>query len=265
MNQSVGQDVHQQFEAPTMGLSIRDMTVAYKRRPVLWDVSLDIPSGIRVAIVGPNGGGKSTLLKSVLNLIPRVSGVVKFFGRNYEELNDRVAYVPQRESVDWDFPVTALDVVSMGLYREIGWFRRVTRAHRARALEALTRIGLQDLAHRQIGNLSGGQQQRVFIARALIQRADFYLMDEPFAAIDAATEETLVRLLAELKEEGKTSLVVHHDLHTVAQYFDWVIMINARVVAYGPVAGTLTPENLRKTYGGRLTILEEAGRVLGDR
>lgn len=248
-----------------MGLSIRDMTVAYKRRPVLWDVSLDIPSGIRVAIVGPNGGGKSTLLKSVLNLIPRVSGVVTFFGQNYEELSDRVAYVPQRESVDWDFPVTALDVVSMGLYREIGWFRRVTRAHRARALEALTRIGLQDLAHRQIGNLSGGQQQRVFIARALIQRADFYLMDEPFAAIDAATEETLVRLLAELKEEGKTSLVVHHDLHTVAQYFDWVIMINARVVAYGPVASTLTPENLRKTYGGRLTILEEAGRILGDR
>lgn len=248
-----------------IAISVRDLTVAYKRRPVLWDVSLDIPVGVRVAIIGPNGGGKSTLLKSILELIPRVSGTVSFFNRTYSEMCDKVAYVPQRESVDWDFPVTALDVVTMGLYREIGWFRRVTKMHRARALDVLTRIGLQDLAHRQIGNLSGGQQQRVFIARALVQAADLYLMDEPFAAIDAATEETLVRLLSEIKDEGKTSLVVHHDLHTVAQYFDWVIMINARVVAHGPVETTLTVENLRKTYGGRLTILEEAGRALGER
>lgn len=248
-----------------IAISVRDLTVAYKRRPVLWDVSLDIPVGVRVAIIGPNGGGKSTLLKSILELIPRISGTVSFFNRDYSQVCDMVAYVPQRESVDWDFPVTALDVVTMGLYREIGWFHRVTRAHRSRALDALTKIGLQDLAHRQIGNLSGGQQQRVFIARALVQRADLYLMDEPFAAIDAATEETLVRLLCEIKDEGKTSIVVHHDLHTVANYFDWVIMINARIVAHGPVATTLTSENLRRTYGGRLTILEEAGRALGDR
>jgi manganese/zinc/iron transport system ATP- binding protein len=249
--------------SPDSPLSIHDMTVAYHRKPVLWDVDLDVPAGKLVGIVGPNGAGKSTLIKAVMDLIPRTSGRVRVFGKSYRQQRHRVGYVPQRESVDWDFPVSALDVVTMGRYGRIGWFRPVLRRHREIARQALERVGIADLAHRQISQLSGGQQQRTFLARALVQDADLYLMDEPFAAVDAATEKAIVRLLQDLRSAGKTCLVVHHDLQTVPEYFDHLILLNMRVVAHGPTPEVFTHDNLHKTYGGRLTLLSEAAEALG--
>lgn len=248
--------------SPDAPLSIHDMTVAYHRKPVLWDVDLDVHAGELVAIVGPNGAGKSTLIKAVLNLVPRASGEVLFYGKPYRKSRRRVGYVPQRESVDWDFPVSALDVVTMGRYGRIGWCLPVTRKHREAARAALDQVGIADLADRQINNLSGGQQQRTFLARALVQDADLYLMDEPFAAVDAATEQAIVRILQSLRERGKTVLVVHHDLQTVRAYFNSVILMNMRVVAHGPVESVFTPVNLQKTYGGKLTLLAEASEAL---
>ncbi|MCL4210124.1 MAG: ABC transporter ATP-binding protein [Phycisphaeraceae bacterium] len=248
--------------SPAAPLSIHDMTVAYHRKPVIWDIDLDVPEGKLVGIVGPNGAGKSTLLKAVLDLVPKASGRVLIYGEPYHRQRRLVGYVPQRESVDWDFPVSALDVVTMGLYGRIGWFRPVRKRHREQAMAALERVGIADLAHRQISQLSGGQQQRVFLARALVQEARVYLMDEPFAAVDAATERAIVDILRELRDRGRTALVVHHDLHTVPEYFDHVILINMRVVAHGPTEEVFTRENLQKTYGGRLTLLDEAAEAL---
>jgi manganese/zinc/iron transport system ATP- binding protein len=240
-------------------LSIHDMTVAYHRRPVIWDVDYIAPAGKLVAIVGPNGAGKSTLIKAALDLIPKVSGEVRVFGRPYRVQRSRVAYVPQRSSVDWDFPVSALDVVAMGLYRQIGWCRPVTRRWRDKARVALDRVGMAEFASRQISQLSGGQQQRVFLARALAQEADLYLMDEPFAGVDAATERAIVELLRALREAGRTALVVHHDLQTVPEYFDDVLLLNMRLVAAGPVSSVFTNDNLRATYGGKLSLLDQVG------
>jgi manganese/zinc/iron transport system ATP- binding protein len=246
----------------TAPLSIHDMTVAYHRKAVIWDIDYDAPRGKLVAIVGPNGAGKSTLIKAVLDLVPRVSGEVFIFGKPYRSQRRRVAYVPQRESVDWDFPVNALDVVAMGLYRQIGWCLPVTRKYKLAALEALSRVGMADFAYRQISQLSGGQQQRVFLARALVQQADLFLMDEPFAGVDASTERAIVELLRDLRSQGKTALVVHHDLQTVHEYFDDVMLINMRLVASGPVRDVFNSENLRKTYGGKLGLLDEVGNKM---
>mgnify|MGYP001365678298 CR=1 FL=1 len=243
-------------------LSVYDLTVAYHRKPVIWDIGIEIPRGQLVGVVGPNGAGKSTLLKAVMGLIPVASGRVQVFGETYRRNQHRVGYVPQRESVDWDFPVNALDVVTMGLYRRVGWCFPVRHKHREIAMDALRRVGIVDLAHQQISQLSGGQQQRTFLARALVQDADLYLMDEPFAAVDAATETAIVELLRGMKKAGKTAVVIHHDLQTVAQYFDYVILLNMRVIAAGPTAHVFTEENLRKTYGGRLTLLEEATEAM---
>jgi manganese/zinc/iron transport system ATP- binding protein len=243
-------------------LSIHDMTIAYHRKPVLWDVDLDIPEAKLVGIVGPNGAGKSTLIKAVLELVPKASGQVLIYGQPYRSQRRLVGYVPQRESVDWDFPVSALDVVAMGAYGQIGWLRPVTRKWKDAAMAALHRVGMADYAHRQISQLSGGQQQRVFLARALVQDARIYFMDEPFAGVDAATEKTIVQTLRDLRERGRTVLVVHHDLQTVPEYFDHVILLNMRVVAHGPTAEVFTKENLHKTYGGRLTLLDEAAEAL---
>jgi len=243
-------------------LSIHAMTVAYQRKPVLWDVDYDAPANRLIAIVGPNGAGKSTLIKAALGLVPRAAGQVEFWGRPYARQRGRVGYVPQRESVDWDFPVSALDVVCMGRYRKIGWVRPVGRAHRRAALACLERVGLADLAARQISQLSGGQQQRVFLARALAQEAELYFMDEPFAGVDAATERAIVDVLRELRGAGKTVIAVHHDVQTVAEYFDDVLLLNMRVVAAGPVAEAFTEDNLHKTYGGRLTLLAEAAEAM---
>lgn len=248
--------------SPESPLSIHAMTVAYHRKPVLWDVDYDAPSNELIAIVGPNGAGKSTLIKACLGLVPRASGQVEFWGQSYRQARSRIGYVPQRESVDWDFPVSALDVVCMGRYRMIGWCRPVSKAHKRAGLACLERVGMRDYAHRQISQLSGGQQQRVFLARALAQEADLYFMDEPFAGVDAATERAIVEVLRELRESGKTVVVVHHDLQTVPEYFDHVILLNMRVVAAGPVADVFTNDNLHKTYGGRLTLLSEAAEAV---
>ena len=235
------------------------MTVAYQGRRVLWDIDYDAPAGKLIAIVGPNGAGKSTLIKAVLELVPVTDGEVRFFGKSYRDQRSRIGYVPQRTSVDWDFPVNALDVVAMGLYRKIGWFRPVTKFYQQQALAALERVGLAEFAGRQISELSGGQQQRVFLARALAQEADLYFMDEPFAVVDAATERAIVELLRGLRNSGKTALVVHHDLQTVAEYFDEVLLLNMRLVASGPVHQAFTTENLRETYGGKLALLDQVG------
>lgn len=243
-------------------LSVHDLTVAYQRKPVIWDVEFEIPKGQLVGIVGPNGAGKSTLIKAIMDLVPKASGQVRIFGDTYAQNRGRVGYVPQRESVDWDFPIDALDVVTMGLYGKIGWFWPVRRKHRQLAMEALERVGIADLARRQISQLSGGQQQRTFLARALVQDADLYFMDEPFAAVDASTEAAIVDVLRAMKQAGKTTLVVHHDLQTVPEYFDQVILLNMRVVAHGPVDEVFTAENLQKTYGGRLTLLDEATEAM---
>ncbi len=245
-------------------LSIHDMTVAYHRKPVLWDVDFDAPQGRLIGIVGPNGAGKSTLLKAVLDLVPKASGRVLIYGKPYREQRHLVGYVPQRETVDWDFPVNALDVVAMGCYGRIGWFRRVRREHKRAAMDALARVGMADYARRQISQLSGGQQQRVFLARALVQDAKVYFMDEPFAGVDAATEKAIVRILHDLRSAGRTVLAVHHDLQTVPQYFDHVILLNMRIVASGPTREVFTQDNLQKTYGGRLTLLDEAAQAMAE-
>jgi manganese/zinc/iron transport system ATP- binding protein len=245
-----------------VALEFHDLTVAYHTKAVLWDVDLLIPEGRLVAVVGPNGAGKSTLLRAAMDLVPLASGYVRVFGRPYHEVRSRVAYVPQRESVDWDFPCSVLDVVLMGRYGRLGWFRRPRPADREAAVEALARVGMAEVRDRQISRLSGGQQQRTFLARALVQDADLYLMDEPFAGVDAITERAIVALLHDLRDRGRTVVCVHHDLQTVPEYFDWVALLNMRLVAAGPVATAYTSENLNSTYGGRLSILERAATTL---
>lgn len=247
---------------PEFPLAVHDLTVAYHRKPVLWDVELNIPKGTLAGIVGPNGAGKSTLLKACLNLIPKTSGEALVYGKPYEQQRELIAYVPQRESVDWDFPISALDVVTMGTYQKLGWFKRITRSQKQQALEALEKVGISHLAKRQISQLSGGQQQRVFLARALVQEAEIYFMDEPFAAVDAATEQAIIELLQELNSKGKTVLCVHHDLATVSRYFDYLVLLNMRVVASGPTSETFTRENLQKTYGGKLNLLDDVAQAL---
>ncbi|MDB4676610.1 ABC transporter ATP-binding protein [bacterium] len=255
----------QQDDSDSAPLLVEDLTVAYHRKPVLWDVEFQIPKGSLVGIVGPNGAGKSTLLKAIMGLVPIATGSIKVFNTPYRKARAKVGYVPQKESVDWDFPVTALDVVMMGLYKQIGWCLPARRHHRTQALRAMEQVGIADLAHRQISQLSGGQQQRTFLARALVQNADLYLMDEPFAAVDASTEKAIVEILRGLKKEGKTAIVIHHDLQTVNSYFDHVILLNMRVVADGPVEEVFNQENLNKTYGGRLTLLEEVSEAMRRR
>ena len=244
-------------------LHVRDLTVAYYRKPALWDVDLDIPPSVVAGIVGPNGAGKSTLIKAILDLVPHTSGSVEIFGKPYRRQRRLVGYVPQRESVDWEYPITALELVAMGLYRKIGWFRPVGPKYRKQAFEALADVGMADFANRQISRLSGGQQQRIFLARALVQDADVYFMDEPFAGVDASTEKAIIEILQRLKAAGKTVLVVHHDLETVREYFDYLIMLNMRIVAAGPVEEVYNSENLKRTYGGRLTLLDRAVDAMG--
>ncbi|CAG7616401.1 Manganese transport system ATP-binding protein MntB [Paenibacillus solanacearum] len=248
-------------------LSVRGMTVAYQKKPVLTDITFDIPEGKLIGIVGPNGAGKSTLIKATLGLIPRVSGEVSIYGRPYREQRKLIGYVPQRESVDWDFPTSALDVVMMGRYGHLGWFKRPGAAERKLALECLGKVGMADFADRQISQLSGGQQQRVFLARALVQDARLYFMDEPFVGVDAATEKAIITLLGELKNQGKTVLVVHHDLSTVKEYFDWVMLLNVRLMGVGPTEQVFTREQLQATYGGRLTLLnrDDDAIIVGSR
>ena len=238
-------------------LEIHDLTVSYQKRPVLYGVDVTVPAGSLVGVVGPNGAGKSTLIKSVMELVQFSDGWVKVFGEDLKNNISRVGYVPQRESVDWDFPVSVIDVVLMGCYGRLGLIRRPGKAEKEKAHAALKKVGLEVYAKRQIANLSGGQQQRVFLARALAQESDLYLMDEPFAGVDAATESAIVELLREIRDQGKTLIVVHHDLGSAREYFDMMLLLNMRVVAFGKTEEVFTGDLLQQTYGGRLTVLSE--------
>ncbi|MBM7068290.1 metal ABC transporter ATP-binding protein [Actibacterium sp. 188UL27-1] len=235
-------------------LALRGLTVSYGQKPAIFSVDASFVPGQMTAIIGPNGAGKSTLLKAALGIITPLSGHVTVFGKALVDQRQRIAYVPQRASVDWDFPTRVIDVVLMGLYRELGLLGRIRRSHHDRAMACLTRVGMQDFATRQIGQLSGGQQQRVFLARALAQNADLYLLDEPFAGVDAATEKAIIAVLKDLRDAGRTIVAVHHDLATVAEYFDRALLLNVRRIAEGPVDQIVTPDLLERTYGGQLTM-----------
>lgn len=240
----------------TKAIEVTDLTVAYQEKPVLWDVDLDVPPGVLLSIVGPNGAGKTTLIKAILGLVRPAAGNVLIYDKPYEAQRRIVGYVPQRGTVDWDFPTNVLDVVMMGRYGALGWIKRPRKQEREQAMSALEKVGMEGYATRQISQLSGGQQQRVFLARALVQDSTVYLMDEPFQGVDATTERAIVDLLQELRANGKTVVVVHHDLQTVTDYFDWVMLLNIRRIASGPVEETFTPENLRETYGGRIAFVK---------
>jgi manganese/zinc/iron transport system ATP- binding protein len=236
-------------------LEIHDLTVSYDQNPVLWNVDLSLPAGNLVGILGPNGAGKSTLIKAIMGLITPTSGYVKVFDKPMNDVRARISYVPQRESVDWNFPASVLDVVMMGTYGKLGLFRRPGKKEKELALKSLEQVGMGGFVGRQISELSGGQQQRVFIARALAQEADLYLMDEPFAGVDMATETAIFQLLREMTASGKTVIVVHHDIHSAMNFFDWLIMLNLHLVASGPKELVMNEEMLRKTYGGKLNLL----------
>lgn len=236
---------------------IDDFTVSYREKPVLWDVDVTIPEGSLTAVVGPNGAGKSTLLKAVLGIVPKLSGRVTIYGEPYEKNRHLIAYVPQRETVDWDFPTDVLDIVTMGTYGSLGWFKRPGEKEYKRAMSALKNVGMEKYAKRQIGQLSGGQQQRVFLARALAQDAQIYFMDEPFSGVDAATEKAIIHLLRELKQQGKTVVCVHHDLATVGEYFDWGVFLNVHVIVQGPIKEIYTAQYIEKTYGESFRYLSK--------
>ncbi|MEX2534678.1 MAG: metal ABC transporter ATP-binding protein [Trueperaceae bacterium] len=248
---------------PDLAVHVEDLTVSYQHKPVLWDIDLDVPPGVLAGIIGPNGAGKSTLIKTILGLIRPAAGHVYIHGRPYREQRARVGYVPQRSSVDWDFPTTALDVVTMGLYGQLGWLRRPGRRHLEQARHALDLVGMLDYGDRQISQLSGGQQQRVFLARALVQDSDVYFLDEPFAGVDATTERAIIDILRELRAGGKTVIAVHHDLQTVRSYFDWLVILNVRSIAQGRVPDVYTAQNLRAAYGGQAALLHSSDPVAG--
>ncbi|NEN24137.1 metal ABC transporter ATP-binding protein [Cryomorpha ignava] len=243
-------------------LEAHNLTVSYDKQPVLWDIDFEVPEGKLVGIIGPNGSGKTTLLKAAMGLLPADSGYVKVFGKPIDEVRERMSYVPQRQSVDWDFPATVMDVCKMGRYRQGKLFGRLSKLDKEIAADALERVGMTAYKNRQIGELSGGQQQRVFIARSLAQQADLYLMDEPFVGIDAASESAIIKLLEDMRSEGKTVVLVHHDLHTAIEFFDWIVLLNTRLVASGPKVDVLNEENLRVAYGGKLTLLNRVAELV---
>lgn len=250
--------MHTREDKETPALHVNQLSVNYHKTPVLWDITLEIPKGKLVGIIGPNGAGKSTFIKTALGLLQPISGKVEFFGRPLKEFRSKVAYVPQRDSVDWDFPITVRNLVLMGRYGRLGLFRWVRKADLAAADHYLELVGMSQYADRQISQLSGGQQQRVFIARALLQEADVYFLDEPFTGIDIASERVIVDILKKLRDQGKAVFVVHHDLNSVESYFDWVILLNMRLVGYGPTEEVFTPERLNVTYGKSHALFDEA-------
>ncbi|MEM7583466.1 MAG: metal ABC transporter ATP-binding protein [Acidobacteriota bacterium] len=245
-------------------LEVFDLTVAYRDKPVLWDIDLSVPHGVLMAIVGPNGAGKSTLIKAILGLVPAAAGEVRILGKEATKQRRLVAYVPQRGSVDWDFPTSVLDVVMMGLYGRLGWIRRPGAKERQLAMEALDKVAMTDYAQRQISQLSGGQQQRVFLARALVQDSQVFFMDEPFQGVDATTERAIVDVLRALRAEGRTVIAVHHALQTVPEYFDWVTILNVRRMSSGPVEEAFTEQHLRDAYGGQVPFVSAAERAAGS-
>jgi manganese/zinc/iron transport system ATP- binding protein len=235
-------------------IDVLGLNVAYREQRVLRDVNWQVPAGVLLGIVGPNGAGKSTLIKALLGLVPRQSGTVTLLGQTPKAARARIAYVPQRTSVDWDFPTTVADVVAMGTYGRLGWFRRPGRTQWAEVDEALAQVGMSEFGSRQIRELSGGQQQRTFLARALVQKAELYVLDEPLQGVDIVTESTIIGLLKSLRDRGRTIVVVHHDLSTVAEYFDSVTLLNGTVIASGPVRETFTADAIAATYGRRIPV-----------
>lgn len=246
-------------------IEAHNLTVSYNRKPVLWNIDFSLPMGQITGIIGPNGSGKTTLLKAVMGLVKSSSGYVKVFDQPLEKVRDRVSYVPQRESVDWDFPASVMDIVLMGRYRKNNLMKRISKADRDIAAEALEKVNMLEYSERQISQLSGGQQQRVFIARSLAQGADLYIMDEPFVGVDAATEAAILRLLSEMKKDGKTVIVVHHDLHTAKAYFDWIVLLNTRLVAAGPKEQIFNENLLQEAYGGKLDVLSKVGDLMKEK
>ena len=253
------------IEAKDPVVEFHDLTVAYDKKPVLWNIDLTLPKGKLIGIIGPNGAGKSTLIKAAMGLLPLASGYVRLFDQEIKEVRHKVSYVPQRETVDWDFPTSVKDVVLMGRYGKMGLLKRPSNADKAIALNCLKKVGMQGYVNRQIAQLSGGQQQRVFLARALAQEADLYFMDEPFAGVDATTESAILGILQEITDQGKTVIVVHHDLQSAAAFFDWIILLNMRLVAVGPIQQVFTSELLQETYGGKLTVLSEISELIKKR
>ena len=241
---------------------IHDLTVTYNKKPVLWSIDLTVPQGVLCAVMGPNGAGKSTMIKATMGLLSMSSGYIELFGKSLDEVRNRVSYVPQRGSVDWDFPASVKDVVLMGRYGKLGWLKRPTKADKQVAMDCLRDVGMEEYANRQIAQLSGGQQQRVFLARALAQDADIYCMDEPFVGVDAATEDAIVTLLKRMKDKGKTVIVVHHDLQTAPKYFDWAILLNTRLIASAPIEKVFTSELLQEAYGGKLNVMSMVGNLM---
>jgi len=253
------------IEAKNPVVEFHDLTVSYHKKPVLWNIDMTLPRGALIGIIGPNGAGKSTLIKAAMGLLPLASGYVRIFDQPIEKVRDRVSYVPQRETVDWDFPTSVLDVVLMGRYAKLGLLRRPGKADKELAINCLEKVGMEAFVDRQISQLSGGQQQRVFLARALAQEADLYFMDEPFAGVDAATETAILSILQEIAAQDKTVIVVHHDLQSAAEFFDWIVLLNMRLVASGPIERAFTNELLQETYGGKLTVLAEVGELVRKR
>ena len=243
-------------------IEVHDLTVVYDRKPALWDIDFQIPKGKLIGVIGPNGSGKSTLIKSIMGIVDKSSGWVRVFGTDIEEVRHKVSYVPQRESVDWDFPTNVMDVVLMGRYGRKGLFSRTTEEDKRIAKESLEQVGMYEFKNRQIAQLSGGQQQRVFMARALAEQAELYLMDEPFAGVDAATENSIFEVFQKVRDSGKTMLVIHHDLQSAAKYFDWIILLNTHLVAYGPIEKVFTKEHMEEAYGGQLSVLSQVHEIL---
>ena len=243
-------------------IEVHDLTISYHKKPALWNVDIDLPEGKIIGIIGPNGAGKSTLLKAIMGLLPMASGYIKIYDQPLEEIRNKVSYVPQRGSVDWDFPANVREVVTMGLYKQQKWYERTSQKDKENVEKALEKVGMLPFANRHISQLSGGQQQRVFLARAMAQNADLYLMDEPFAGVDASTESSILDLLGAMRDEGKTIVVVHHDLQTAKDYFDHIVLLNTRLIAVGPTNEVLTPQHLQDAYGGKLTLLQEVGELL---
>ncbi|ANU18473.1 manganese transporter [Planococcus maritimus] len=240
-------------------LAIKNVTVSYHGRSAIEAIDLTLEQGNILGIIGPNGAGKSTLLKAILNLITVDSGSINILGGSLKENRNRIAYVPQRNQYDWDFPIHVMDAVLIGTYPSLEIFKRPKKSDKAWALECLEKVGLAQYANRQIGELSGGQQQRVFLARALAQKADLFFLDEPFVGIDIASEEMIVKLLKDLRDEGKTVVVVHHDLGKAKEYFDELLLLNKQLVQFGRPAEVLRPEVMRKAYESELAFLFEAG------
>lgn len=249
----------------TPAIEVHNLTVSYHRKPVLWDIDFKIPQGKIIGIIGPNGSGKTTLLKSIMGLLNADSGFTEIQGKSLDDVREQVSYVPQRESVDWDFPASVMDIVRMGRYRKSNLFKRLSKHDHELAKEALEKVNMLDYANRQISQLSGGQQQRVFIARSLAQQADIYLMDEPFVGVDAATEESILRLLSDMRAQGKTVVIVHHDLQTAQSYFDWIVLLNTRLIACGPTQEVFNERNLKDAYGGKLNLLSKVGQLISER